>query len=122
MFPIRMRPGISPANTSLSLHLGRSPGTQFMIALLSLLFLAQTTACSMLVVFLMRESSTLMALVQEPLRHIIMVPFSLWVSSRKRDRNIYAETRNSSLRAYHCARYYLVSPSLPPALYQVALG
>ncbi len=55
-----------------------------MIALLSLLFLAQTTACSMLVVFLMRESSTLMALVQEPLLHIIMVPFSLALSQERK--------------------------------------
>src|SRR6266536_657505 len=84
MFPIRMRPGISPAHTSLSLHLGRSPGTQFMIALLSLLFLAQAPACSVLIVFLMRESSTLMALVQEPLLHIIMVPFSLALSQERK--------------------------------------
>src|SRR5947209_3464691 len=114
MVPIRIRPGISPAHTSLSSHLGRSACTRVVIALFSLLFLAQATACSVLVVFLIKESSTIMALLQEPFMCIIIVPFSLVVSSRKRGRNVYAETSNSPLREQDCARYYVVCPSLSP--------
>src|SRR6266487_3229783 len=117
MLPIRIRPDISPAHTSFSSHLGQSPGTQFVSALFSLLFLAQAPACSVLIVFLMRESSTLMALIQEPLLHIIMVPFSLVLSQeREKGPNAHAETGAIPLRARDCARYYLVSPSLPPAV------
>lgn len=57
-----------------------------------------------------------MALLQEPFMDIILVPFFPGGAFRKKGRNVHAETGTIPLRAYDCARYDLIGPSLSPVV------